>query len=266
MDYSPYQKEHHLEVTVVDRVALVKMDRPEVSNTVDFPMHSGLERIFYDLSNDKDVGAVVLTGVGVDFCVGGEVANQGLAARQRGMAERLRGPRFLVQALVNCEVPVIAAVNGTAAQLGATIAMVCDIIYMADDAQIGDTHIKAGLVPGDGGAVVWPLMIGPHRAKEYLMTGRMIDAAKAEGMGLVNAVFPAGRLLEEAMALARELANGPGLAIRWTKMAVNHLILQNLNLVLEAGMATQAMSVWTEDHLEGVAAVREKREPKFKSS
>ncbi len=95
------------------------------------------------------------------------------------------------------------------------------------------------------------------------MTGRFIDAAKAERIGLVNKVVPPDKLLEEAMSLAHELANGPGLAIRWTKMAVNHLILQNMNLVLEAGMALQAMSVWTDDHLEALSALREKRPPRF---
>lgn len=264
MDYARYRTDHHLDVTIADRVALVKMDRPETSNTMNFPMHLGLERVFYDLGIDKDVGAIVLTGAGPDFCVGGNMNDQGMAARKRGMPNRIRGPKYLVQALANCEAPLIAAVNGTAAQLGATIALMCDIIYMAEDARIGDTHVKTGLVAGDGGAVIWPLLVGPHRAKEYLMTGRLIDATTADRIGLVNRVVPPEQLLEEAMAVARELAHGPGLAIRWTKMAVNRVLLQNMNLALEMGMATQAMSVWTHDHLEALSALREKRPPRFR--
>ena len=190
MDYTSFGRDHHLDIIIMDRVALVKMDRPETSNTVNPAMHLGLERLFYDLGIDPDVGAIVLTGAGEDFCVGGSVKGQYEAALHgtRKIASSMRSAKFIVHGLANCEAPIIAAVNGRANQLGATIALMCDVIYMAEDASIADTHVKTGLVAGDGGAVIWPLLIGPHRAKEYLMTGRPIDAATADKLGLVNHV------------------------------------------------------------------------------
>lgn len=263
MDYSQYRERHHLDVTINDRVALVTMNRPETRNTFNNAMHVGIERLLPELGIDPDVGAIVLTGAGADFSVGGDVKDQE-RARDRGVKTILREAKYIVQALANCEAPLIAAVNGTAAQVGATVALMCDVIYMADNARIGDTHVHTALVAGDGGAVIWPLLVGPHRAKEYLMTGDYVDAATADRLGLVNHVVPSARLLDEATAFARRLAHGPGLAVRWTKMSVNRIVWQNLNLVLEMSLATEAMSVWTRDHMEALSALREKRQPQFR--
>ncbi len=264
MDYSAFAKEHELDITIKDRVALVKFNRPHVRNQMTYAMHRGIERLLPDLGVDPDVGAIVLTGAGTDFSIGGSEKQQEMA-RDRGVKTILREAKYVVQSLANCEAPIIAAINGTAAQVAATIALMCDVIYMADNAIITDDHVRTGLTAGDGGAVIWPLLIGPHRAKEFMMTGRHIDAKLAEKMGMVNHVVPADKLLDEAMAFADELAHGPGLAIRWTKMCVNRIIWQNLNLCLEMGLATEAMSVWTKDHWEALDAIREGRKPNFKT-
>ncbi len=263
MDYTEYGERHHLDISIEDRVALVKMNRPETRNTMNNAMHVGLERLLPELGIDDEVGAIVLTGAGTDFSVGGDLADQE-RARERGVKTILREAKYIVQSFANCEAPIIAAINGTAAQIGATIALMCDVIYMAEDALITDDHVRTGLTAGDGGAVIWPLLVGPHRAKEFLMTGDPVDAAMADRLGLVNHVVPADRLIEEATAFARRLAHGPGLAIRWTKMTVNRIVWQNLNLVLEMGLATEALSVWTKDHKEALAAIREGREPVFR--
>ena len=263
MDYSQYAEKHHLDITIDDRVALVKMNRPDTRNTMNNAMHVGLERLLPELGIDADVGAIVLTGAGTDFSIGGDLDDQE-RARERGVKTILREAKYIVQSFANCEAPIIAAVNGTAAQVGATIALMCDIVYMADNARIADDHVRTALVAGDGGGVIWPLLVGPHRAKEYLMTGDSVDAATADRIGLVNYVVPADDLLEAATAFARRLAEGPGLAIRWTKMSINRIIWQNLNLVLEMGLATEAMSVWTKDHKEALAAIREDRQPRFR--
>ena len=178
----------------------------------------------------------------------------------------LRGAKWAVQNMVNCEAPLIAAINGPAAGFGASVALLCDTTFMADTARIGDTHVNMGLVAGDGGCVIWPLLIGPHRAKEYLMSGRYVPGPEAERIGLVNHCVPADKLMDEAMAYATELANGPAAAIRWTKMSINRLIWQNLILVLEMSLATEGLTSGSPDQQEAVAAFREKRAPKFGAS
>ena len=261
-DYSKYT-ENHLDVEMKDRVAVVTMNRPEKRNAIDSALHEGLELILEDLSTDPDVGAIVLTGAGKAFCAGGDISTMGDTIQDRSPLHYTRGPKYLIQAFANCEAPIIAAVNGPAAGLGATIALMCDVIYMSDQARIGDTHVQVGLVAGDGGAVIWPLLVGPHRAKEFLMAGAYVDGAKAEKIGLVNHVVPHDELLDEALAFATELANGPAAAVRWTKMAVNRMIWQNINLVLEMSLATEGLSFQTKDHVEAATAFMEKRPPKF---
>ena len=176
-DYSKYE-ENHLDVEMKGRVAVVTMNRPEKRNAIDSALHEGLELILEDLSTDPDIGAIVLTGAGKAFCAGGDISTMGDTIQDRSPLHYTRGPKYLIQAFANCEAPIIAAVNGPAAGLGATIALMCDVIYMSDQARIGDTHVQVGLVAGDGGAVIWPLLVGPHRAKEFLMAGAYVDGAK----------------------------------------------------------------------------------------
>ncbi len=261
MNYSRYSTEHHLDVDIQAGVAIVTLNRPEVHNAVNYQMHLGLENIFRDLSRDRSVGAVVITGQGKSFCAGGDLKD--FTIPDERPIDQLRGTRYLVQEMVACEAPVIAAINGTAAGLGATIALLCDVIYMADTARIGDTHVKMGLAAGDGGAVIWPLLIGPHRAKELLMSGKLVTGAEAAAMGLVNHTVPAEQLLESAITYARSLADSPIAAVRWTKMAVNQVIQQNINLVLGFGVAAEHLSAKTADMEEAVTAFAEKRRPIF---
>lgn len=261
MDYSKYGEQHHLSVQIEDRVATVTLDRPEVHNAVNHAVHVGLENIFRDLSTDPDVGAIVLTGNGKSFCAGGDV--KGYDNPDNRPINQLRGTRYLVQEMIACEAPIIAAVNGTAAGLGATVALLSDVIYMADSARIGDTHVKMGLVAGDGGTVIWPLLVGPHRAKELLMAGRLVTGTEAARMGLVNHCVPLDDLLREATAYARELAHGPIAAIRWTKMAINQQIQHSINMTLNFSVAAEHLTAHTEDMQEAVTAFAEKREPRF---
>jgi enoyl-CoA hydratase/carnithine racemase len=133
-------------------------------------------------------------------------------------------------------------VNGPARGLGATIALLCDVVYMADTASIGDVHTRWGLPAGDGGQVIWPLLVGPNIAKEHLMRGTAIDAQEAERIGLVNRVFPAAQLMDETMACARDIAARPQTGVRWTKLAVNKMLVNQLNLNLEFGLAAEFLA------------------------
>jgi enoyl-CoA hydratase len=154
-------------------------------------------------------------------------------------------------------------VNGDAVGLGATLVLMCDVVFMADTARIGDAHVRVGLVPGDGGAVIWPLLVGPARAKEYLMTGDLIPAAEAERIGLVNHVVPADAVLDQALAFAGRLASGASLAIRFTKLAVQRAVQQSVLNSLDMSLALEAVTGHSKDHDEAAAAFREKRRPNF---
>jgi enoyl-CoA hydratase len=262
LDYQQFAEAHHLKIDIEDRVAIVRLDRPEKRNAVNFALHEGLERIFRPLGTDPDVGAIVLTGEGQGFCAGGDMV--GFYPEDPGPFDLMRGPRQLVQEMVNCEAPVLAAVNGVAAGLGATIALLSDIVYMAEDARIGDTHVKMGLVAGDGGIVIWPLLVGLHRAKELLMGGELVSGPAAAEMGLVNHCVPAAELLPRTIAHARRLAEGPPIAIRWTKMALNQHLRHSMNLSMDTGLAAELLSVDTEDAREAGRAFAEKRDPRFR--
>jgi len=158
----------------------------------------------------------------------------------------------------------VAAVNGPAIGLGASIALFCDVILMADDATLADPHVKVGIVAGDGGAVIWPLAVGPARAKQYLLTGDPLTAQEAERIGLVNRVVPAADLDAEAMAFATRLAVGAPLAVRYTKLAVNKLVKQALNVPFDPSTALELLTFLSDDHQEALRAMQEKRAPEFR--
>lgn len=260
MDYERYGKENSLDVAVVERIATVTINRPEVKNAVDWRVHRGLEHLLLDLGHDPEVGAIVLTGVGDTFCAGGDLKH--FYPPDPGPLEGMRN-RSLNWALAQCEAPIVAAVNGAALGLGATLALSCDVIFMADTARLGDTHVRLGLTAGDGGQVIWPLLVGLHRAKEYLMTGKLLTGTEAERIGLVNYCVPRAELMERATAFARELADGAQASIRWTKMALNKLVYQNLNLMLDFGLASEFLCSSTADVAEARQAFVEKRKPRF---
>ena len=174
-----------------------------------------------------------------------------------------REAKQIIFSLLDCEKPVIAKLNGHATGLGATIALFCDIVFAADSAKIGDPHVSVGLVAGDGGAVIWPQLIGYARAKEYLMTGTLMTATQAAGMGLINHVVPLAELDVRVGQFADTLAAGAIKAIKWTKLSVNIGLKQLASSIMDASLAYEAMSNVTADHQEAVNAFREKRKPVF---
>ncbi|MFH1488568.1 MAG: enoyl-CoA hydratase-related protein [Pseudomonadota bacterium] len=263
MDYSRYE---FIKVDREDRVAVFTINRPESLNSINQKLHTELEDIFGDVTRDDDVNVVVLTGAGSRaFCAGGDV--KGMDSREFEPSKArvpIRNARRLIHNLLEVEQPMIAAVNGHAIGLGATLALFCDVIIASEKAKIGDPHVKVGLVAGDGGAVIWPLLCGLAKAKEYLMTGDLITAAEAERIGLVNHVVPQAEVMPKAMELAHRLANGPTRAIRWTKLSCNKRLRDEVNLVLDASLAVETLSMLSEDHKEAARAFVEKREPKYK--
>ncbi|MDP6455071.1 MAG: enoyl-CoA hydratase/isomerase family protein [SAR202 cluster bacterium] len=268
-DYSKFANVNIL-VEVKDRIATVTLNRPDRLNAIGPGMEDGWREILRTANEDPEVGAVIITGAGRGFCSGGDLggmSQQGSKGQAvpppRRMGSLLQGPKYLIQDYLNCEVPIIAAVNGPAAGLGATLALMCDVIFMADVARIGDTHVRAGLVAGDGGALIWPHLVGPHRAKELLMSGRLIDAQEADKIGLVNRVVPLDSLMQEATDFAKELVNGPPLAIRWTKLTINRILWQTYHSVMDFGLAMEDMTMGSEDNKEAARAFVERRTPTF---
>src|SRR6266567_2425029 len=156
-------------------------------NAVDGEMHAELVRLFEQLKTEQRARAVILTGSGRAFSAGGDFAWMP-ATTAAGLCEMRREGKQLVWNMLDVELPIVAAINGPAVGLGATIALLCDTIFVAETAIIAAPHVKVGIVAGDGGAVAWPLAMGPARAKRYLMTGDALSAAEAEQMGLVNFV------------------------------------------------------------------------------
>ncbi|MFC2041275.1 enoyl-CoA hydratase/isomerase family protein [Chloroflexota bacterium] len=262
MDYSRYK---FVKVEKDGRVAILTLNRPESLNAINWQLHSELEDIFADVTRDDDVNAVLLTGAGRAFCSGGDVKAMDAGAFEPLKARMpLRNPRRLIHNILEVEQPIIAAVNGHAIGLGATLALFCDIIVVSEQAKIGDPHVKVGLVAGDGGAVIWPLLCGLTKAKEYLMTGNLMTAAEAERIGLINYAVPPDEVMPKALELAHQLANGPTRAIRWTKLSCNKRLYDEVSRVLDASLAVESLSMLSDDHKEAARAFAEKREPKFK--
>lgn len=249
----------------VGNVLKVVIDHPGSElNAVDHLLHGELTGLFADLRDERQAGAVLLTGRGRAFSAGGDF-NWFPELQEPGELDHLRhDARQLIGDLLDVEVPIVAAVNGPAIGLGASVALLCDVIFMAESATIADPHVRVGLVAGDGGTIIWPLAVGPARAKQYLLTGDPLPAAEAERIGLVNAVVPDADLEATALAFAQRLAAGPPLAIRYTKLAVNKLVKDALNLTLDAATALELVTFKSEDHAEALAAIREKRTPEFK--
>ncbi len=256
-----------LTVTREGHVAIVTLNRPEALNAIDRDLHHAIPQTLLALSDDLDVRAIVLTGAGRAFSAGGDL--KAMAARfgtDQGRDHAMTVPglaRLLLQGMFEVETPIIAAVNGDAMGLGATIALACDVSVIAETAKFGDTHVRVGLVAGDGGAVIWPLLIGANRAKDFLMRGRVIDGIEAERQGICNYVAPVDQVLARAMEIAEEIARLPPLSVRWTKASINKGIKAQLNTVFDAGIAYEALTMMSADHGEAVRAILEKRLPRF---
>lgn len=246
------------------RVLEITMNRPEKLNAVDEAMHAELARVFVDVSNDPECDIAVLTGAGRAFSAGGDIEwMQKMIDQPASFEKTAREGKQIIFSLLDCEKPVIAKLNGHATGLGATIALFCDVIFASETAKIGDPHVSVGFVAGDGGAVIWPQLIGYVRAKEYLMSGDLMTSAEAARIGLINHAVPPAELDERVKEFADRLAAGATKAIRWSKMSANIGLKQLAHSIMDASLAYEAMSNVTKDHQEAVNAFREKRTPLF---
>jgi 2-(1,2-epoxy-1,2-dihydrophenyl)acetyl-CoA isomerase len=242
-------------------VATVTLDRPEALNAQTRASRRALLRELRALSADAAVRAVVLTGAGRAFCAGQDLREQDALAN---VDETIRETYIpIIEALVGMPKPVVAAINGAAAGAGLSLALACDVRYMADDAVLMMAFSNIGLVPDCGGTWLLPRAVGYARAFELAASGRRVPAAEALELGLVQRVLARDEVLTAAHALAGELAVRPTLALGWTKRLLRAGEQSSLTDVMELEAQLQAAAVLTHDHAEGVAAFLEKRGARF---
>ena len=252
-------------------VAVMTLNRPEAMNALGAPGDGDqVAAACAEVNADRAIRCVVLTGAGRAFSAGGDV--KAMKAREGafgGSGVELRdGYRNnihrVVRSIYGLEVPSIAAVNGAAIGLGCDVACMTDIRIASEQAKFGVTFLKLGLIPGDGGAWLLPRTIGISRAAELLFTGDVIDAKQAADWGLVSKAVPHETLMDEAMALANRIAQQPPHALRLAKSLLKHGQTTSYDTLMEMSAAAQAISHLTEDHMEGVDAILEKRAPVFR--
>lgn len=254
-------------------VAILTLNRPDSMNALGAPGDGDeVAQACAAINADRDIRCVILTGAGRAFSAGGDVkAMKARTGAFGGNSVELRdGYRNnihrIVRSIYGLEVPSIAAVNGAAIGLGCDVACMTDIRIAADTARFGVTFLKLGLIPGDGGAWLLPRTVGMSRAAELLFTGDVIDAAAACEWGLVSRVVGQDALMDEALALATRIAAQPPHALRLAKSLLKHGQTTSYDTLMEMSAAAQAISHLTDDHMEGVTALLEKRAPDFKGA
>jgi enoyl-CoA hydratase len=244
----------------VGTVLRVTIDHPASErNAVDAVLHAELARLMGELRDESEARAIVLDAQGSAFSAGGDFGWFPELRTIEALEHLRRDARRIVSDLLDVEVPVVAAVHGHAVGLGASIALLCDVVVLADTATLVDPHVKVGLVAGDGGTVAWPAAMGPARAKWHLLSGEPLAAAEAASLGLVTRCVPAAEVAATAMAMAEQLAANPPLAVRYTKAALNQPLKRALLETVDVATPFELLTFLSADHAEAVDAARDKR-------
>jgi enoyl-CoA hydratase len=253
-------------------VGVITLNRPDARNAIDSEMTRELHEAFARVAKDTDMRAILLRGEGKSFCVGGDVKMFAAQSAEAGAADAPSGGQRVAGLLHGAEVidlmlaipqPMVSAVQGHAMGLGSTLAMFCDVMVVADDAKIADTHVSIGLVAGDGGAVTFPLMLPFGVAKWHLMTGEPIIGAEAARLGLALRSVPADELHDTALQVASRFAELPAMAVQGTKATLNRILRDRMDLTLQFGLLYEGATFLSDDHKEAAAAFVERRPPKF---
>src|SRR5438132_3208185 len=264
MDYAQYK--HLTFERKPHGVVLITIDRPDVLNATNDRLHWELTQIWATLDGDDGARVAVVTGRGRAFSAGGDLDMVDANARDpRRLGRILREASDIVYNMVNCDKPIISAINGVAVGAGLAVAIMADISIMAETARLTDGHTKLGVVAGDHAAIIWPLLCGMAKAKYYLLTADFIDGKEAERIGLVSLCTPPDQVLLKAMEVATKLAKGSQLAIRWTKRALNNWLRQ-AGPIFEHSLALEMLGFFTDDVTEGLQALKDKRPPSFPSA
>ena len=254
-------------------VAWIVLNRPEAANAITAGQRDRVIDHLARASGDLAVRVVVLTSQGKGFCTGadlrasraGQTRPEGAPERPAGSVARLiaSGAQRLIAAVLDCEKPIIAAVGGTAAGLGAHLAFACDLVIASEDASFIEVFVRRGIVADGGGAWLLPRLVGIQKAKELLFFGDKVTANDALGLGLVNRVVPAGELEAEARRWAERLANGPTVAIGLSKRLVNRSLDADRATAFHEEAMAQEIAMQSADAQEGVQAFVERRDPTY---
>jgi enoyl-CoA hydratase len=238
-------------------VTVVTLDRPERLNAVNSTLHHELSTFSRDADADRDTKVVVLAGEGRAFCAGGDFSAEG------GPPVSMEEARQIVDHILELRKPIVSAVQGYAMGLGATVSLLCDVVVAGQSTVFADTHVKMGIGAGDGGGVIWPLLMGVNRAKWYLMTGERVTGEDLHELGLVNFLVDDDQILDTAIEKAEQLAAGPLQAIMASKVPVNNYIRFVSSMVLPLSLSMEGATMHSEDAKEAGRAFREKRDPNF---
>jgi enoyl-CoA hydratase len=270
VDYSRYQ---HLTIEVNDGVALVTMNRPDSYNATNNRMHWELTQIWPDIDRDPDVRIAVVTGAGdAAFSAGGDLTDleerDELPAEER--FERIvalaKEASEIVYTIINCDKPIISAINGVAVGAGLAVGLLADISIIAEDARLTDGHVRLGVAAGDHACMIWPLLCGMAKAKYYLLTCDFLDGREAERIGLVSKAVPRPEVLTTAMDIAHRLADGPQPALRFTKRALNQWLRLGGITSFDYSLMAEMMGFFGGDVAAGIKGIREKRQPEYPSA
>jgi enoyl-CoA hydratase/carnithine racemase len=248
-----------------DGVAVATLNRPERLNAVNSVMHHELMTLSRDFDEDGAMRALVITGEGRGFCSGGDFSRDARAIGNRATGTGVPDEaRRIVDHLLECKKPIISAVNGYAMGLGATIALLADVVVAGRSAVFADSHVAMALGAGDGGQLIWPLLVGVNKAKYFLMTGDRVNAEEAERSGLVNFVVDDDELMDKALSIASRLAAGPSQAIAASKGAINIWMRSLSSQILPLSLSLEGACFGTDDNAEAISAFQEKRQPKYR--
>jgi enoyl-CoA hydratase len=244
-------------------VLLITIDRPEKLNATDERLHSELASVWREVGRDGDANAVVVTGAGRAFSAGGDLEMvERISGDYRRVAAMAGEAAELVLSMIDCEVPIVSAINGIAVGAGLAVALMADISVIGEGVRLTDGHLRLGVGAGDHAVVLWPLLCGMAKAKYYLLTAEFVDGPEAERIGLVSRCVPDERVLDEALEIAERIASGPRQAARWTKRTLNHWLRAAVP-AFDASVAYEMLSFMGDDAREGTSALRERRAPRF---
>jgi enoyl-CoA hydratase len=264
MDYSRFKD--ILVERRADGILCITLNRPDKLNAADAAMHQAFAEIWPMIDRDPDVRVAVITGAGRAFSAGGDLTRvENTFGNYDDIVAILDEARDIVYNILHCSKPIISAINGVAVGAGVVVALLSDISIMAENARLGDGHIRMGVAAGDHGAILWPLLCGMAKAKYYLMTGEMITGREAERIGLVSLCVPDDQVLVKAMEVATRLATGPRDATKFTKRALNQWLLQ-AGPIFDHSLALEMMGFFSKDLLAGVEGLRNKRPGRFPSN
>ena len=261
--YAPYS-EHVLFERLGNGVLLMTINRPDRMNAMTLKMFDDLARVWNVIDDDDETNVVVVTGAGRGFCAGMDVREPD--PRPEEVIALHATERTRMAGMLHLEKPVIAAVNGAAVGYGLSLALLSDISVVANDAILLDGHTRVGVVAGDHAALMWPQLCGMAKTKFHMLTNTPVTGAEAERMNLVSLAVPTEEVLDRALAIANDLANGSQQALRWTKRALNIGWITNALPQHELSGALELVGLFGEDYMEARLAFREGRTPKFPSN